>query len=281
MNAIINTTLDFNNDLMKALCESDSEDDENRCLISGEPLEADPIQLGCGHKFNYDAILNEIKMQKKYSTLEVTRLKSYQIKCPYCRYVQTGVLPWRANYAQLNGINWPLKKTYKAFTCPCILKSGKWKGDPCGKRSIKKYCPRHLKMMQKAKDKLALIPKVAPPSPSTTHVAPSVPVTTGCLGILKSGKRKGCRCGAAVKFPSAHVTLASWHAQMVPAAGTGYCGRHHKMWKNKAAPLTTNLVVNTPPATKTYHPNTGMDTSKEVFSVSNKNFIAASKSVEV
>jgi len=286
MNAIINTTIDFNNDLMKAVCESDSEDEENRCLISGEPLEPEPIQLGCRHKFNYDAILNEIKMQKKHSPLEVTRLKSYQIKCPYCRYIQSGVLPWRENYPQLNGINWPMKKTYKAFICPSILKSGKCKGGPCGKRSIKKYCPRHLKMMKKSKDKLMAIVEVSKvaPTPVETTDTGATPIPTshsGCLGILKRGKRKGYRCGAAVKFHLPSPPLGSILPNMVSAAGTGYCGRHHKMWKNKATSLTTNLVVNTEPLIETYHPNTGMDPTGGVAAVSNKNFITASESINV
>ena len=80
MDAIINTTIHFNNELMKALCESDSEDDDDLCLISGESLGADHIKLECGHAFNYNAILNEVKTQKKHNSLEVTRLKSYQIK---------------------------------------------------------------------------------------------------------------------------------------------------------------------------------------------------------
>ena len=55
MNVIINSTIEFNNKLMKALCESEDDDDENNkdvCLISGEKLEETPIKLECKHFFN-------------------------------------------------------------------------------------------------------------------------------------------------------------------------------------------------------------------------------------
>ena len=58
MNVIINSTIEFNNKLMKALCETDSEEEEDLCLISGDPLETLSVQLACKHKFNYGAILN-------------------------------------------------------------------------------------------------------------------------------------------------------------------------------------------------------------------------------
>ena len=38
---------------MKALCETDSEEEEDLCLISGDPLETLSVQLACKHKFNY------------------------------------------------------------------------------------------------------------------------------------------------------------------------------------------------------------------------------------
>ena len=79
MNVIINSTIEFNNKLMKALCESDDDDDENNkdvCLISGEKLETTPIQLECKHMYNYGAILDEVKNQKKFSALEINRLKT-------------------------------------------------------------------------------------------------------------------------------------------------------------------------------------------------------------
>ena len=97
------------------------------------------------------AIMDEVKNQKKFSALEINRLKTYQIKCPYCRHIQTGILPWREGYPKVNNVNWPLGRSFKAFHCSAILKSGKRKGQPCGKKSIEKYCPRHLKFKIKIK----------------------------------------------------------------------------------------------------------------------------------
>ena len=45
------------------------------------------------HLFNYSAIFKEIKNQKKNPTyLETQKLSTKQIKCPYCRNIQNGLL---------------------------------------------------------------------------------------------------------------------------------------------------------------------------------------------
>ena len=216
MNVIINSTIEFNNKLMKALCESDTEDESNEdfCLISGEKLEKNPIQLECNHTFNYDAILNEVKNQKKFSSLETHRLKIYQIKCPYCRHIQTGILPWREGYPKVNNINWPRTRSFKAFHCSTILKSGKRKGQKCGKKSIEKCCPRHIKCKKKAAETAAT---------SGNIVISSENITKGCQAILKSGKRKGQKCGARAKFYS----LFEIAIHTIPPIKIGFCGRHY------------------------------------------------------
>lgn len=236
MNIIINSTLEFNENLMKALCETDSEEEEDLCLISGDPLETLAVQLACKHKFNYGAILNEIKIQKKPSTLEVKRLKTYQIKCPYCRCIQNGVLPWRPGYPQLQGINYPVSKTYKAFYCNSILKSGTRKGLLCGKNSVEKYCPRHMRLKKKAKD---IAKAVNNPTIGTPQAF------LGCSAVLKSGKRKGHKCGATIKFYSTHPD------QNI-STKIGYCGRHYNSNKIKPEPAANNVLK-----IPAYHPNTG------------------------
>ena len=54
----------FNEQLMKALCESDDNEDKV-CLISNEILKDDHVELECGHKFNYESMFKELIQQKK------------------------------------------------------------------------------------------------------------------------------------------------------------------------------------------------------------------------
>ena len=82
-------TTDFNNKLLKMLCDNSDEDEDNLCLITSLPLENDSIELVCKHRFNYKPLFSEITRQKNnYSKLETTRLKPREIKCPYCRTIQ-------------------------------------------------------------------------------------------------------------------------------------------------------------------------------------------------
>ena len=73
------------------------------------------------------------------------KLSHYQIKCPYCRTIHNGVLPYRDNLYQnkLRGINWPPSKVLKTKKCTAIIKSGKRKGEPCNKWCVGKFCSRH------------------------------------------------------------------------------------------------------------------------------------------
>ena len=61
-------------------------DDNNNttCLISGEKLiENETIKLICGHKFNYDAIFNEVRQQKKSTAYNSSTKYLLKVKCPY------------------------------------------------------------------------------------------------------------------------------------------------------------------------------------------------------
>ena len=162
----------FNDLLMQALCDSDTEEEENVCLISNERLKEDSIELDCGHAFNYDSLFKEIIQQKKKNTLEITRLKKKQIKCPYCRYVQNGILPYNEKFEKILNVNWPPKLSLLPNKCIYIFKSGKRKGEICNKKCINNKCNLHN--------------KTKPP----THT---------CNAILTSGKRKGQCCGAKIK----------------------------------------------------------------------------------
>jgi hypothetical protein len=201
MNTTIEEIIKFNNDLIQGICDSDSDEDEDQCLITGEKLHERHIELECTHKFNYDAILNEVIVQKKGSHLESHRVNKKQLKCPYCRNIQQGILPWRANYEKKRGVNWPPSYVYKANICATLLKSGKRKGEACGKKCAEKLCPRHLSIHLKKEHEQRLVALKGDTGPAS-----------GCVAILRSGKNKGKACRCKVKF--------------IGKDKKGFCGKH-------------------------------------------------------
>lgn len=172
----------FNELLLKSLSTDDVDDNETpKCLISNEMLEDDHIKLMCNHKFNYKPIMNEIRNQKHYSGYETQKLGTWQIKCPYCRNVQTGILPYKNNYPKIRFVNWPWQHAYITETCSAIMKSGKRKNQECGKKCFGKICTYHETINKK---------KIAAKSAKTKFIK-----TDSCQAIIKSGKRKGQICG--------------------------------------------------------------------------------------
>lgn len=88
--------------------ESDVDNDTSQglCMITQTPLETDYVTLQCGHKFNYDAIFNDIYNHKKqFHELETSRLKKSQIRCPYCRNIQNCLLPCPSGKKMVCGVN--------------------------------------------------------------------------------------------------------------------------------------------------------------------------------
>tara|TARA_Y100000591_G_C21833787_1_gene701266 strand:+ start:1896 stop:2528 length:633 start_codon:yes stop_codon:yes gene_type:complete len=71
---------------------------KNFCLITGEPLETNYIELDCKHCFNYIPIYNEVVYQKTKRLLDNRFLKTNQIKCPYCRKITNNLLPYFKYY---------------------------------------------------------------------------------------------------------------------------------------------------------------------------------------
>ena len=187
-NQIISTE-DFNNKLLKALCDDEEEDsDIELCLITGEKIHDDHIKLVCGHKFNYYPIFNELSAQKIYSKLETHRLKKFQIKCPYCRRIQNGIIPFNKAFPMLkeDGVNWPPSKTAKNEKCTAILKSGKRSGMECGRCCFSKFCTIHYNQNVKR--------------------AQSTPtIVIRCTATLMSGKRKGQVCNCLCKSAESKV----------------------------------------------------------------------------
>ena len=101
------------------------------------------VTLPCGHKFNYTPIFNELYNQKCIINHgEIARVPHKCIKCPYCRNISTGILPYRENIIsdKIEGVNWPEKYAIMTNVCSYVFKSGKNKGLKCDNMCVDKYC---------------------------------------------------------------------------------------------------------------------------------------------
>ncbi len=140
------STIEFNKLLNE---DSNNEIDENNfncneiCLISGEKLTENYTTLSCGHKFNYIQIYNEVKSYKSGKH----NLLVNQIKCPYCRNIESKILPYfkMNNVSKIYGVNYPMKYSLMLNTCKIIMKSGKRKGELCGRMCNGLSCCYHNK----------------------------------------------------------------------------------------------------------------------------------------
>jgi chemotaxis protein histidine kinase CheA len=121
--------IDFYAELYKSLDDADeniiiSSNDENKCLITGTPLTDKYVTMICGHKFNYEPLYKDILNHKqKFNAMESSKgiLRTYQIRCPYCRKIQTEMLPYYEDlgFPKLNGVNY-YDPTIKTFVNNCI-----------------------------------------------------------------------------------------------------------------------------------------------------------------
>ena len=96
----IEGNIDFYAELYKSLDQEENEhkteEDNNLCLISNEPLTDKRVELLCGHKFNYIPLYLDVKTHKQlFNLMEGSgRLNVDEIRCPYCRKKQKGLLPY-------------------------------------------------------------------------------------------------------------------------------------------------------------------------------------------
>jgi hypothetical protein len=106
--------IDFFDELQKSLLDDDLDEGESvlTCQITGLPLIENHFKMNCGHIFNYSSLYTEICKQKfDFKTYNVESLLvadlrmlrstglDYFIKCPYCRRIQTVLLPFYENLA--------------------------------------------------------------------------------------------------------------------------------------------------------------------------------------
>ena len=109
--------------------------------------------MGCGHTFNYIPLYNDILNHKtKFNNMESSnnRLKFDEIRCPYCRFKQKGLLPYYENFGLklVYGVNsYDTNNTCYYNYCPCAYAD-------CSKAAYrnfmnKKYCNVHAWQLKK------------------------------------------------------------------------------------------------------------------------------------
>ena len=182
MNYIIPSDIDF----FKEINEECDENNQNNeiCLITQEKLNHNFIKLPCNHTFNYIPIYNELLFQKNNinKRLESSKISLYQIKCPFCRTIHNGLLPYyqNDNIQIINGINSPFRHSLECYKC----EHNKRNNIICNKKAncykIGNYCNYHYKFIN---------------NKNNTDVK-------YCTAILKTGKNKGLECKCKIKDDS-------------------------------------------------------------------------------
>jgi len=157
-NYVIEGGIDFFAEIAQCTLNDDVEDQNSTCLLTGEILDSNHVVLQCGHTFNYEPMFHEVVLQKSHKHAfahDTIRLSVNQIKCPYCRHVNSKILPYvplPGCKAKLKGVNSPSAYCMPGKTCSWIFKSGKRKGLPCGCAAYEDAdgiaCTQHRRLMK-------------------------------------------------------------------------------------------------------------------------------------
>lgn len=189
-------------------------DDDNICLISKEKLHPNHITLKCNHKFNYIPIYKEVLYQKTKSNplYEVTKLNSYQIKCPYCRTITNKLLPFIAypSVRLSKNIHSTEPDCITAVKCSHITKYRGVNKDnsdsQCDKNAVYYeaenllFCPTHYKKYMAKK-----------PTGSTSSTAIET-TKPRCVAILKSGTNVGKPCNSVISIDGSQFCKRHSHS---------------------------------------------------------------------
>ena len=166
--------------------EPEPEEHEHACLITNEPLNAFHIMLGCGHKFNYEPLYQEVIRQKGRLGMHnyYEKIGIHQIKCPYCRTLSNQLLPYigpHPTIKRLNGVNAPASMCMPGVECS-------HNGGSCAavafyEHDSNPYCLRHHNAVLKAASKVnARTKKAKQPQQANQQCAAEIQtgISAGC-----------------------------------------------------------------------------------------------------
>ncbi len=163
---------------------NNDEANDSKCLITDAPLTAFHVKLTCGHKFNYGPLYQEVLRQKGrngvYNYFE--KIGTHQVKCPYCRSITNGLLPYLGNsphptIKRLVGVNAPAAMCMPGVPCG----APKCSANAFYEFGTTQYCHRHYQTAQVSK-------------PAKAVKASSSNASQRCTAETQTGKNKGNRC---------------------------------------------------------------------------------------
>ena len=182
--------------------------ENNFCLISKEKLHPNHITLICKHKFNYIPIYKEVIYQKyKINNIyEITKLSSYQIKCPYCRTITNNLLPYipYPSVKLIKNVNSPEYDCMDATKCSYTIKryGANKTNTSCNKNALYYqeenvlFCPSHYKKYKDKSDSKLICDSNEKSSIATN--TNTITNTLRCCALLKSGKNVGKPCNSII-----------------------------------------------------------------------------------
>lgn len=177
-NIIVEGAFDFWSALESEPQESQDQSNDNICLLTREPLKPNYVTMPCEHKYNYIPICREISAIKnpnigsqKYNQGYISngvKLLRNQIFCPYCRTVYNTLLPKiPEQYLDFVPDKYVTSSSnyISSRTCKYVFKSGKRKGQCCGKKNAfdtknGTYCSQHDSTNKTSPVKLTKVPIV-------------------------------------------------------------------------------------------------------------------------
>ena len=163
-------------------------ENEHVCLITNEPLNAFHVVLACDHKFNYEALYQEVLRQKGRVGMHnyYEKIGIHQIKCPYCRTLTNQLLPFIGPHPiikRLNGVNSPASMCMPGVACDRCNANAFYEHD------CTPYCLRHYNAALKPK------PVSKSMSKSMSKSNPNISnAMDKCAAEIQTGKNKGKQC---------------------------------------------------------------------------------------
>jgi hypothetical protein len=167
-NYTIEGGIKFYEELYKMLDdEPQSDESQDLCLITNQPLTENYVTLECNHKFNYMPLFNDIRNhKKKFNSLEAHKLSSNEIRCPYCRNKQKKLLPYYESMGasmKVIGVNAMPEPApgYQIGTC-CYYYPEDSQSQHCSNNVIlleannKTYCSHHYSLVSYQLKKAAI-----------------------------------------------------------------------------------------------------------------------------
>lgn len=160
----VEDNIDFYAELLKdddSFIDNSEETNSNICLLTQQPLDKTAITLPCKHSFNYLALFNEVKIQKKdpycNDNYDTNKAYSFGMNCPYCRTKYGYILPpchkipnAKSNVVFVN------KKAHghMSFNIYCEYKDNEDFCNDVYVTNIGKYCKQHYQEIMKQNKQL-------------------------------------------------------------------------------------------------------------------------------